>query len=62
MEAQRKRGISEDKSSLGKFQSDGCIRMATDDMEELFALVITKPTTIEIVKDFRQANSVVKNN
>jgi hypothetical protein len=37
-------------NSLGKPQSDGCIRLATKDIEELFAIVITKPTTIEIVK------------
>ncbi len=36
----------EDKSSLGKYQSDGCVRLATDDMEELFSIIITKPTTI----------------
>lgn len=53
--ANEKGALVEDISSLGKFQSDGCIRMATDDIEELFAVIITKPTTIEIVKDFRQA-------
>jgi L,D-transpeptidase-like protein len=47
--------LVEEKSSLGKYQSDGCIRLATEDMEELFAIIITKPTTIELVKDFRQA-------
>lgn len=47
--------LVEDSSSLGKYASDGCIRLATKDMEELFAIIITKPTTIEIVKDFHQA-------
>lgn len=46
----------EDKESLGKHQSDGCIRLATSDMEELFAIIITRPTTIEIVEDFQQAH------
>lgn len=39
-------------NSIAKYESDGCIRLATPDMEELFAIIITKPTTIEIVKDF----------
>lgn len=47
---------AQDKSSLGKYESDGCIRLATDDIEELFAIIITKPTTIELVKDFHDAN------
>lgn len=46
----------EDKDCLGKHLSDGCIRLATADIEELFAVIITKPTTIEIVKDFKDAN------
>lgn len=47
--------LVQDASSLGKYESDGCIRLATDDMEELFAIVITKPTVIEIVRDFSEA-------
>lgn len=45
----------ENSSSLSKYDSDGCIRLSTKDMEELFAIIITKPTTIEIVKDFKEA-------
>ena len=47
--------LAEDVSSIGKFESDGCIRLTTADMEELFAIIITKPTTIELVKDFYDA-------
>lgn len=47
--------LTEDRSSIGKYQSDGCVRMLTEDIEEVFAIVITKPTTIELVKDFRDA-------
>lgn len=46
---------NDNQSSIGKYESDGCIRLATPDMEELFAIVITKPTVIEIVPDFFQA-------
>lgn len=47
--------LAQDNSSLGKHQSDGCVRMASEDIEELFAIIITKPTTIELVKDFYDA-------
>lgn len=46
---------SEDISSLGKYESDGCIRLATVDIEELFAIIITKPTIVELVRDFHDA-------
>lgn len=47
--------LAEDSSSLGKYESDGCVRLATDDMEELFAIIITKPTVVELVADFGDA-------
>jgi lipoprotein-anchoring transpeptidase ErfK/SrfK len=37
------------------YHSDGCIRMKTEDMEEVFSIIVTRPTTIEIVKSFEQA-------
>jgi hypothetical protein len=42
--------LIEDKSKIGSYDSDGCIRMASNDVEELFSIVITKPTTVEIVQ------------
>lgn len=45
--------LIEDRSKIGKHDSDGCIRMASEDIEEIFAIVITKPTTVEIVKEFK---------
>jgi hypothetical protein len=47
--------LIQDKNSLGKYESDGCIRLATEDIEEIFAIIITKPTTIELVKDYHDA-------
>ncbi len=44
--------LTEDISKIGKYDSDGCIRLASTDIEEIFAIVISKPTTIELVKDF----------
>lgn len=46
---------SENLESLGKHESDGCIRMATKDAEELFSIVISRPTTVELVKGFLNA-------
>lgn len=55
--AENSRGeLTQDKSSIGKYESDGCIRMAKDDIEEVFAIIITKPAEIEIVKNFSQAS------
>lgn len=44
--------LIEETSSLGKNESDGCIRLSTKDIEELFAIIITRPTTVELVKNF----------
>lgn len=44
--------LVEDRTKIGTYDSDGCIRMASDDIEEIFAIVITKPTSVEIVKEF----------
>lgn len=45
--------LVEDTSKLGKYESDGCIRLASEDIEEIFAIVISKPTTVELVKDYK---------
>lgn len=49
--------LIEDTESLGKYESDGCIRMNANDIEEIYAIIITRPTTIEIVKDFFDAQN-----
>jgi hypothetical protein len=45
--------LVEDRSKLGKQDSDGCIRLSQEDIEEIFAIVITKPTIVEIVKEVK---------
>ncbi len=47
--------LLENKEVIGAYDSDGCIRLSTEDVEELFSIVLTKPTFIEIVKDFHEA-------
>lgn len=44
--------LVDSKNGIGKYESDGCIRLSTEDIEELFSIIVTKPTTIEIVPDF----------
>lgn len=51
----KKGELEQNISSLGKFESDGCIRLETHDIEELFAIIITKPTYVELVKDISQS-------
>lgn len=47
--------LKELRECIGKYESGGCIRLLTEDIEELFALVTSKPTFIHIVKDFFNA-------
>jgi hypothetical protein len=47
--------LCEDRSSLGKHDSDGCVRLATEDIEELFAIILTKPTVVELVQNYFDA-------
>ncbi len=56
-QANGKGELVEDLSSLGKNLSDGCVRLSTKDMEELFSIIITRPTMVELVKDFYQAKA-----
>jgi hypothetical protein len=44
------------RQSVGTYESDGCIRLAYEDMEELFSIVITKPTVVDIVGHFKEAH------
>jgi hypothetical protein len=48
--------LIEDRSLIGQYDSDGCIRLNSEDVEEIYAIVATKPTMVEIVNDFFQAS------
>ncbi len=53
----------EDRERIGAYDSDGCIRLYSEDMEELFSIIISKPTIVEIVNDFSEAKlSELENN
>jgi L,D-transpeptidase catalytic domain len=47
--------LVEDLSVIGHYSSDGCIRLSQADVEELFSIVLTKPTYVEIVESFQGA-------
>ncbi len=47
--------LIEDSEVVGKYDSDGCIRLKQGDMEELFSIIITKPSYVLIVSDKREA-------
>lgn len=47
--------LVEDLSMLKQYASNGCIWMSQKDIEELFAIVITRPCFVSVVKDFHQA-------
>lgn len=47
--------LQENITSIGCYSSDGCIRLAKDDVEELFAVVISKPCFVHIVHSLDHA-------
>ncbi len=49
---------SEDLSLLGKYESNGCIRLSAEDIKELFSIIITRPTVVEIVKELDSASKI----
>ncbi|OGN61108.1 MAG: hypothetical protein A3F40_03535 [Chlamydiae bacterium RIFCSPHIGHO2_12_FULL_27_8] len=49
----------EDREKVGKYESDGCVRLLSEDMEELFSIIISRNTTVELVKDFKD-NKFIK--
>ncbi len=48
--------LKEDRTTLGCLGSDGCIRLAAEDMEEIFSIIVSrKPVTIQIVRTLEEA-------
>lgn len=47
--------LTEDRAKIGQYDSDGCIRFLSEDIEELFSIVITKPTVVELISNFSMA-------
>lgn len=49
------KGLVEELDKIGRYESDGCVRLASADVEEIFAIVVTKPTYVHLVKSFYEA-------
>lgn len=47
--------LQENITSIGCYSSDGCIRLSKDDIEELFAVVISKPCFVHIGSSIEEA-------
>jgi len=47
--------LKEDRETVGKYDSDGCIRLYQEDIEEIFAIVISRPTIVELIDDYKKA-------
>jgi hypothetical protein len=47
--------LVDNESSLGKYESDGCIRLKTADNEELFSIISTRGALVELVRDIKDA-------
>lgn len=47
--------LADNTQSLGKYESDGCIRLKTQDIEEIYAIISTREAVVEIVRDYNQA-------
>lgn len=47
---EEKGALTERRECVGQYESDGCIRLYQEDVEELYSIIITKPTFIHISK------------
>ncbi len=47
--------LHERRDLIGTYTSSGCIRLLTEDIEELFAVIVSRPSYIHVVKDFLNA-------
>lgn len=48
--------LVECRECIGNYESGGCVRLLTEDIEELFAVIVSKPSFIHIVRDFSEAH------
>ncbi|MCC5831724.1 MAG: L,D-transpeptidase [Chlamydiales bacterium] len=47
--------LVENHRCIGHYESNGCIRLHTHDIEELFSVIVSRPAFIHIVRDFTEA-------
>ena len=46
--------LVEDKSMIGQYSSDGCIRLLKEDIEEVYSIVISRETIVDIKQDLNE--------
>lgn len=54
--ARSEEGLVENRECIGNYESEGCVRLLTEDIEELFALIVSRPSYIHCVQDFADAH------
>lgn len=47
--------LVENRRCIGNYESNGCIRLRSEDIEELFAVIVSRPAFIHIVRDYTEA-------
>jgi len=47
--------LQECRECIGNYESSGCIRLLSEDIEEIYSVIVAKPTYIHIVRDFTEA-------
>lgn len=47
--------LVESRNLIGNYESGGCISLLTEDIEELYAVIVSKPAILHIVEDFIDA-------
>jgi len=50
--------LQQDLQGLGTSKSDGCVRLSSEDIEELYAILVSRNTIVEIVHGFQNAQGV----
>jgi len=45
--------LLESRECIGGYNSQGCIRLVTEDIEEIFSIIVSKPSYVHIVQDFQ---------
>ena len=48
--------LYEDRSCIGQYLSSGCVRLLSEDIEEIFSVIVSRPSYMHVVKDFVDAN------
>jgi hypothetical protein len=52
---EQRQAVFDDPSSIGGYQSDGCIRLKTADIEELYSVITTREAVVQIVTNVQHA-------